>query len=41
MGVLHEAGSAYSIKSNWLCYQLVRFFMVTYNGKHCIMNLSY
>ena len=27
MGVMHEADNAYSIRSTWLCYRLVRFLI--------------
>ena len=30
MGVMHEADSAYSIRSTWLCYRLVRFLITAY-----------
>ena len=30
MGVMHEADNAYSIRSTWLCYRLVRFLTTAY-----------
>ena len=29
-GVMHEADSAYSIRSTWLCYRLVQFLITAY-----------
>ena len=29
-GVMHEADNAYSIRSTWLCYRLVRFLITAY-----------
>ena len=31
---MHEADSAYSIRSTWLCYRRVRSLTVAYNGQH-------
>ena len=41
-GVMHKADNAYLIQSTWLqlCYQLVRFFTVAYNGKYFTLDLS-
>ena len=36
---MHEADNTYSIQSTWLCYWMVRFLKVAYNGKHCILDL--
>ena len=33
---MHEADNAYSIWSTWLCYRLVQFLTVAYNGKYFI-----
>ena len=40
MCVMHQADNAFSIRSTWLCYQLVRFSTVAYNSKHCVLDLS-
>ena len=29
-GVMHEADNAYSIRSTWMCYRLVRFLITAY-----------
>ena len=33
---MHEADSAYSIRSTWLSYQQVQFRTLAYYGYHCI-----
>ena len=40
MTLYYHCDNAYSIRSTGLCYRLIPFLTVAYNGKHCTMDLS-
>ena len=40
MDGMHGTDNTYLTQSTWLCYLLVRFLMVAYNGKQYILDLS-